>query len=737
MSTTIPTTINKIPSKLPTTIFTTIKNKISTTSVQIDKLTTNNNVIFATFPTTSLTSIQDSLPIITIQETINKTKEELLNNLDEVLEDYDISKIYEILGNDYNIKISPINSMAYKNISTYIDFGNCENILRRVNNLSLSSIITVYQIEIDYPYEQTLNKKIEYAVFNEDKKRLNLSVCKNERIEINYQLDQEKINQTKVNYYSNLGIDVFDIKSDFFNDLCYPYSEKGSDIILKDRVSDIYENYSMCEKNCEYNGINYSRNTIICECDVKTEINTKNDDPFQVNQMVIDTFKGSNLAVIKCYELVFNFINKFNNIGFCIFTCLIIIHIPIYIHYIINNITPIQKYIISEMSKFGYLINVYNPIKNSRNKKNKSISNKSKKDFSPKKAFKDNSLTDLNSPKKSKQNRRTMNSLSSTDKTLKIYRKENNKNKKKNDSIKKSNFKTNNHKILKKNYFKIFGNKRKLNEESINNNNISSKYYFLININANNSPNKKIPNSKIILDNYNYKMAVINDKRSFWRIFYICILAKESIMNIIFFKTPLDLQSIRICLFIFNYSSDLALNTVFYTNKSISDKYHYEGTSVFIFSIVNNLIQSIFSSLISMVLLNSFEHMINSRGDFEDIFKEEENKLRKNNDYKVNKKKKINIILKIRYICLKLKRKIIIFFILEFLIMLFFYYFVTAFCEVYKSTQISWLFDFFGSFWISLLAEIILAWILAIFYYFSIRFKLNLVYKIVIFFYNL
>ena len=34
---------------------------------------------------------------------------------------------------------------------------------------------------------------------------------------------------------------------------------------------------------------------------------------------------------------------------------------------------------------------------------------------------------DLDSPKKSKQNRRTMNSFSSTNKTLKIYRKENNK----------------------------------------------------------------------------------------------------------------------------------------------------------------------------------------------------------------------------------------------------------------------------------------------------------------------
>ena len=734
--TTIPTTINKVPTKIPTTILTTIKNKIPTTSIQTDKLTTDNNVIFTTFPTTSLTSILDSFPIITIKETKNKTKEELLNNLDGVLENYNISNIYEILGNEYNIKISPINSMTYKNISTYINFGNCENILRRENNLSLSSKITVYQIEINYPYDQTLNKKIEYAVFNEDKKRLNLSVCKNEKIEINYQLDQEKINQTKVNYYSNLGIDVFDIKSDFFNDLCYPYSEKGSDIILKDRVSDIYENYSMCEINCEYNGINYSRNTIICKCDVKTEINTKNDDPFQVNQMVIDTFKGSNLAVIKCYGLVFDFRNKFNNLGFYIFTFLIIIHIPIYIHYLIYNISPIQRYIISEMSKFGYLINVYNPIKNSRNKKYKKFSDKSKKDISEKKTFKENSLTDLNSPKKNKQNKRT--SISSTNKTLKIYRMKKNKKIKKSNSIKKSNFKTNNHKILKKNYFKIFGNKNKLSEESIKKNkNISSKNYFLININANNSPNKKIPKSKIILDNYDYKMAVKNDKRSFWRIFYICVLAKENIMNIIFFKTPLDLRSLRICLFIFNYSADLALNTIFYTNQSISDKYHYEGKSVFVFSIVNNLVQSVFSSLISMVLLNSFEHMIDSRGDFEDIFKEEEEKLRKNNDYKVNKKRKINIILKIRYICLKLKRKIIIFFILEFLIMLSFYYFVTAFCEVYQNTQISWLFDFFNSFWFSLLAEILMAWILAIFYYFSIRYKLNLVYKIVIFFYNL
>jgi hypothetical protein len=295
------------------------------------------------------------------------------------------------------------------------------------------------------------------------------------------------------------------------------------------------------------------------------------------------------------------------------------------------------------------------------------------------------------------------------------------------------------YRILNKNYIKICnGDEIKItNDFKINKLKYNSQHYSLIEIDANNLINKKPIESKIILDNYDYQMAINYDKRNFLRIFYICMLAKGNVVNILLFKTPLDLQPLRIILFIFANSIDLAFNTIFYSNSSISDKYHYEGNSIFLFSLVNNLVQSIVSSVISIITVNLFQHMIESRGSFEDIFKEEEKKLRKNNDYKVNKKRKINIILKIRYICMKLKRKIIIFFILEFLIMLVFYYFVTAFCEVYQNTQISWLFDFFNSFWLSLLADIILAWILAIFYYFSIRYKLSFVYKVVLFFYNL
>ena len=112
-------------------------------------------------------------------------------------------------------------------------------------------------------------------------------------------------------------------------------------------------------------------------------------------------------------------------------------------------------------------------------------------------------------------------------------------------------------------------------------------------------------------------------------------------------------------------------------------------------------------------------------------------KLRKNKDYKVNKKTKKKILDNLIHNFNKLKCKIIIFFISEFTIMMFFYFFVTAFCEVYKSTQINWIEDFFSSFVISYAAGILEAFILAIFYFISLKFRSKVIYKVTIFIYNL
>ena len=210
---------------------------------------------------------------------------------------------------------------------------------------------------------------VEYAVFNENKERLDLSVCQNELIEINYQINTSNINITKIAYYSDLGIDLFNIKEEFFNDICYSYSEDDKDIILDDRVTDIFQNYSVCEENCDYNKINITDSTVSCKCSVKLNPNSEVRPP-KLDKIIKDSFTDSNLAVIKCYNLVFIFRNKFRNIGFLIFSILVLFHIPFIIYYSIYNISSLSIFIYSQMVKFHYINNPPKKFKKCKNKKN-------------------------------------------------------------------------------------------------------------------------------------------------------------------------------------------------------------------------------------------------------------------------------------------------------------------------------------------------------------------------------
>ncbi len=315
-------------------------------STLIDTQSTLNTIIISSI------AVNEN-EIIIIQEKSAKAKEEIVEEIDEIIKKYDIGKIYEIFGEDYNIKISPINIRDHGNISTYIEFANCENILREKNKLNSSSILTVFQIEIENNNEKSLINDVEYSVYNEKKEKLDLSVCENELIEINYQINNSKINTSKIEYYSDLGIDVFNIKDQFFNDICYPYSEGGSDIILNDRVSDIYQNFSICENNCNYNKINLTESLVSCKCSIKTSVKSEVHPP-KLDRIIRDSFVDSNFAVIKCFNLVFSFKNKYKNFGFLIFTFLSLLHLPFFIHYFIYKISSISSFIYREMKKFNY-----------------------------------------------------------------------------------------------------------------------------------------------------------------------------------------------------------------------------------------------------------------------------------------------------------------------------------------------------------------------------------------------
>ena len=129
---------------------------------------------------------------------------------------------------------------------------------------------------------------------------------------------------------------------------------------------------------------------------------------------------------------------------------------------------------------------------------------------------------------------------------------------------------------------------------------------------ANNTTSIKPPNSNIILDNYQYETAIKHDQRDFFRILYICILNKENIFNLILFRTPMNLRILHFSHFLFLFSCDLAFNSIFYSNQNISDKYHYEGENVYFFTMVNNIVETLSSTIVSLVLIKSFQYLIDS-----------------------------------------------------------------------------------------------------------------------------
>ena len=172
-------------------------------------------------------------------------------------------------------------------------------------------------------------------------------------------------------------------------------------------------------------------------------------------------------------------------------------------------------------------------------------------------------------------------------------------------------------------------------------------------------------------------------------------------------------------------------------NTNISDKYHYEGDNLYLFILVNNLVVSIVSTLLYYLLGQFLYFLTNSTDSIENIFRKEEKLLRKNKNYKVSKNQKKIIFQSVLEQFRKLKIKLIFYIIIEFLLILFFFYFVTAFCEVYKSTQATWVFDSVLSFILSIPLELSISLFISSLYLTSVKYQIKFIYNIILFIYKL
>ena len=816
--------------------------------------------------------IQKSNNNTIIKDTSSKTKEELINDFDELIKDKEPEQSYVINGDDYTVIIKPVNSYVEES-TVNIDFTECEKVLKEKYP---NKQFRILQINMENKNENCLTDQVEYKIYDEVGNEMDLSICDNVEILIEYEIKNTSLlNLEQISNFQSQGIDIFNLNHDFFNDICYSYSDNGSnsDMILSDRVADIYQNFSICGEGCEYESFNTEKLSANCNCKVKQEVSTE-EESGNFKTYIVGAFLDSNFGVVKCFNLVFSFKGKAKNDGFWILGIMGICHIPLYVLYCINGTTPVSNYINKEMDKKGYKekerkeskkksitprmestrqnienkdsspslklrknrkkSNENNPpkkhdlsssfdkkqnnnkkqvnenihIRSKAHRKSRTLSDKEDNDKHRKHNSKKKSSKRLGSPveveqvlisprakSKSRKNLNTIDTNSNTpikyifkkgenenhnNNKIKIEINEeildvedekyfNNKRKNRNSQYKKKNNlvtesreilddNNNNNHVKNRNKIQL----TKLNLKNINKHNKSKKMnsdnnientngengedkkevknaninrrrntqFPLILINANNTVDHAPLSSNYCLNSDDYEQAINYEQRPFCRIFFIYLISKENILNIIFYNPPLELKPMRLCIFIFNFACDFALNALFYLSENISDKYHYTGAYRELYALANNLTISLVSTIVTFILLYFFESLTKSNSRIEKLFREQENLLKNDKTYKVNNETINEIKNKIEKIIKCLKIKIILFLIFEALFMLFFFYYVTAFCQVYQNTQVSWLLDCISSYAISLIITLAISYLAAVFYKLSIQYKIKILYKI-------
>ena len=237
------------------------------------------------------------------------------------------------IRDDYITEIYPSNTPPYNNNISTLSLSSCENVLRYEYGIPKEEPLIIVKFDI-INTNLSINQ-VEYTVYSQDGRELNLKLCSNAvDINISYPI-KDNIDLSIAEMMSKEGEDVFNISSRLYNDICYPYSYKNNDLVLKDRMK-LFENYSICEDNCEYKGINYKTKRVSCKCNTKpfinTTINNKLKHLFETENM---TLPFLNFKIIKCYK-AFNYVFDNFNLGFWLSLVLILI--------MISLVVTLQKY---------------------------------------------------------------------------------------------------------------------------------------------------------------------------------------------------------------------------------------------------------------------------------------------------------------------------------------------------------------------------------------------------------
>ena len=192
---------------------------------------------------------------------------------------YDINKEKEIIikGEDNflfhitNMK-NDLELLKEKNNRTnqfsVIDLGQCENLLKNYYQIDKNSSLLI--IKLEKISNIISERSLQYEIYNPyNMTKLNLSICSNLTIEIYTPLIISDKLQNLHYELKEMGYNLFDINSQFYQDICTPYkSSEGTDVLLSDRVNYFYNNEeTTCQSNCKFSDYLIEEQYLKCDCD--------------------------------------------------------------------------------------------------------------------------------------------------------------------------------------------------------------------------------------------------------------------------------------------------------------------------------------------------------------------------------------------------------------------------------------------------------------------------------------
>ena len=641
-----------------------------------------NNVIYNLYKTTIIESYSgnDNLIIATQDSSIFQ----LTNSLNE------LNTKNGITSNDYSLSM--------------IDLGECGNVLKKKYNIDEDTPLIIFKYE--YLGDVASKRNIQYEVYNPITiEKMDLSVCDDEKINIYIPVSLGEETQELQKDLQNYGYDLFNPNDSFYQDICSPYTTvNGTDILLSDRRNYFFnDTETSCQHGCEYSGYSAETQHLKCECspstnDIETEEDTTSTDfdEKKIFTSFYEVIKYSNYKVLKCYNLVFNKDLFKSNYGSIIFICYFILYTFFNLLFFIKGFHNIKIYISNLVYSRNHNFTNYN---NNKNRRMSLMNYKSKKRLSvihvpPRKPK--NNYIDKSSSEKSTHLNNNSNSYNIT-KEINLLKKK--KNKARNSVL-----------LINKKRISLLDSCSKLKRGSVCklNDKVNSKItkrksinniYKVPKRNIIEPSTKKINKAKTIsyfrgdnfsdyeLNELEYKEAIEHDKRSFFKYYWSLIRREHLIIHTFFAYDDYNILSLKLSKCVFSCALDFALNVVFFFDETMSKIYLDYGK----YNIIAQIPQALYTTIISEAIDVLLRYLCLTEKDMYRIKQIKEKKNLKD----INKK-----IFKILR-CIKLK--FFGYFVFTTVFLVFFWYFVSAFCAVYKNTQIILFKDSFLSLFLSLL----------------------------------